>query len=362
MTANQDIPIPFKQHLVELRKRLFLSVIFFLAFTILGWAIHIQLLSILTRPLNQRLIYTSPIGGFEFAVNISLLFSLVASLPFIIFNIVKFISPAISKNTTIKTSQVIIWSYLLMISGMLFAYNFSLPFTLRFLNTFSADEVQSLITTNSYISFVSVILVGYGLVFLLPLIMLLINSISPLAIKKLNSYQGNVILFSFIIAAFLTPTPDPINQAIMAAPIIVLYEISIFLIWWKSRKKISPEKILELEKEANELHEAGNFDESMKKYEELYKYHCKNAKVYARLGIVYIKREEFSKAKEVLQIAIKNDPSVPSQFANLGIALIGLDKPKEAKVVFEKALKLSPHNAKYQRIYNLCDDLIKDNQ
>jgi sec-independent protein translocase protein TatC len=122
-----------------------------------------------------------------------------------------------------------------MILGMLFAYFVSLPAALKFLGGFSSGEIKSLISTNEYFSFVTGYLIGFGLLFQLPLIMVFINKIVRLDFKKLMKLERWVILVAFIIAAILTPTPDFVNQTIMAVPIILLYQISALMIWFINR-------------------------------------------------------------------------------------------------------------------------------
>lgn len=115
--------------------------------------------------------------------------------------------------------------------GMSFAYFVSLPAALYFLDTFSNAGVQSLISTIEYFSFVTRYIFGFGLLFQLPLILLVINTIQRISIKTLMKYQKWVVLGSFVIAAVLTPTPDIFNQLLMAVPLIILYQLTIVLLW-----------------------------------------------------------------------------------------------------------------------------------
>ncbi len=120
---------------------------------------------------------------------------------------------------------------------MLFAYFVSMPAALHFLANVDSKNLKALITVNEYLNFVAAYLGGFALLFQLPLIMLFINRIKPQKPSTLMGKQRWVILFSFIIAAILTPTPDPFNQFIMAAPVILLYQFSVILIWFINRKK-----------------------------------------------------------------------------------------------------------------------------
>jgi len=124
-----------------------------------------------------------------------------------------------------------------MVTGVSFAYFVSLPAALYFLGEFGSAQVQSLISTDAYFSFVTRYLLGFGILFQLPLILLLVNAISPMSPRHLMWYQRYVIVLSFVLAAIITPTPDPLNQAIMAVPVILLYQVSVLGIWFINRRR-----------------------------------------------------------------------------------------------------------------------------
>lgn len=105
-----------------------------------------------------------------------------------------------------------------------------MPAALHFLSGFGSENIKALISTGDYFSFMSLYLIGFAVFFQLPLVMLIINTIKPLQPKKLVGYINYVILISFILAAVITPTPDVINQIIMALPPITLYLLSIIVI------------------------------------------------------------------------------------------------------------------------------------
>lgn len=108
--------------------------------------------------------------------------------------------------------------------------------TLYFLQSFATDQIKSLLSTSEYFRFISSYLVGFGLAFQLPLIMLFVDSVSPLPMKTLLGLERVVIVVCFILAAILTPTPDVVNQVIFAVPLILLYQLSLFLIYFQHKK------------------------------------------------------------------------------------------------------------------------------
>ncbi len=203
--------------------------------SVLGYLLHKKILLILIEPLNQPVFYASPAGGFDFILKISIFFGFLISLPILIYHVVRFASPALPYNQSSVVYLSLLFSGVFLIFGVLFAYYISLPATLHFLSTFSTNEIRSLISTTEYFSFVTRHLVGFGIIFQLPLIMLILNKFYKISPKSLLKYEKHVILGSFIAAAILTPTPDMFNQLIMAIPIIFLYQITVIFIWTKNK-------------------------------------------------------------------------------------------------------------------------------
>lgn len=240
-TRNQKSPQPkvqsFQAHLQELRTRLLWYTGFLVSGTILGYTLHTQILDILIRPLNQPIFYVSPAGGFDFVLKISLFFGFLISLPILMYHSVRFIEPALPKRLPRLLLTVLITSSILLLLGMGFAYFVSLPAALYFLGKFATGDIKAMISTTEYFSFVTRYLIGFGLVFQLPLVMIATNSVQKIPTKTLLKYERLVILVSFVTAAVLTPTPDIFNQLIMALPIIVLYQLTVIAVWVINSRK-----------------------------------------------------------------------------------------------------------------------------
>jgi sec-independent protein translocase protein TatC len=234
--SHTDKPMTMLKHIDELRHRLFWSALFFIVGALIGYMIRQPLQDLLLNPINQPIYYTSPTGGFDFILKICLFFGFLVTIPVFTYHFLRFIAPALRRSLHRALIIIIAISSLLTIAGVGFAYLVSLPAALYFLSKFSNEQVQSLLSANEYLSFIMLYLGGFAVIFQLPLILLLINWIVPIKTVTLWKYQPYVLVGSFIIAALLTPTPDPLNQAIMAAPIIVLYELSVLIIWLINRK------------------------------------------------------------------------------------------------------------------------------
>lgn len=228
---------PITSHIDELRFRLTLSVIGLVIGSLIGFAFQEQLIRLILIPLHQPIYYTSPAGGFTLIFTVSLIFGVLISLPFLMYQAFKFIEPALPDYPKQLAFILIVDSCFLMILGIGFAYYISLPAALNFLSGFSTDKVKSLISAQEYFSFVSRYVIGFGVLFQLPLVMLLVNAMYPLKLKGLLKYQHYVVVLSFILAAIITPTADPINQTLLAVPIIVLYYISLVLVGYVNRER-----------------------------------------------------------------------------------------------------------------------------
>lgn len=242
---NKPKTQPFSEHIRELRQRLIYSIGALFIGCIVGYIIHGQLFSLIKRPLNEQLYYTTPTGGFFAVIKISIMFGLIVAVPIFIYQLGKFLSPAFRRR--IRAGRTIFYSTILSVLGILFAYFISLPAALHFLANINSPELQSLITVNEYLNFVTSYVAGFALLFQLPLILLFINRIKPQKPGKLMGLQRYVVLFSFILAAILTPTPDPMNQLLMALPIIFLYQFSVGLVWLTNRRESKLQAISQFE-------------------------------------------------------------------------------------------------------------------
>lgn len=228
----------FAEHIQELRNRFFWTLLFLVAGAVIGYLIHGTLISWLQQPLNDSLYYTTPGGAFSFIIKVCTVFGLILALPVLIYQVFAFFGPLINVKTKRGFVTYVVASFGLAASGIAFAYFISLPAALHFLVNFGSDSnIESLITANEYFNFVLTYIAGFALLFQVPLIILLIDKVKPTSPKKLLGSLRYVVLASFIVAAVITPTPDPINQALMAGPIITLYLLSVVFVAIRSSRR-----------------------------------------------------------------------------------------------------------------------------
>lgn len=227
---NPDEKLLLRDHINELVNRFYVWLVFFILGSVIGYLNYSRLLDWLVAPLQKPLFYTSPIGGFEVVFGVSALFGFVLALPVMVFQIIRFIEPA-SKN--FEGKKIIVYfaaSLFLAVSGIVISYYLVFPASLNFLGKFGSGHLEALISTKDYFSFITRYLLGFAILFQLPLVIHIISIFVPVSVKLLLGQFKYVFVGSFVMAAILTPTPDLVNQAIMATPIILLYVITILIL------------------------------------------------------------------------------------------------------------------------------------
>lgn len=235
--------LPAGQHLKELRTRFFFVAIFFIAGACLAYTFQEQVIDAVLAPLGGRkLVYLNVAGGFNFIFLISIYAGLALAIPLLIQQLYAFVRPALPSSAHKKSSSLIIGSFFLLFAGILFGYFVAVPNAMQFLYSFADQYIDSNLTADSYLNFIIAYTIGIGLVFQIPLVLLLINTIKPLTPGWLMKSERWVILLSVIVAAVITPTPDPINQLIIAGPVIIVYQIGVVIILLSIHKRYRTKK------------------------------------------------------------------------------------------------------------------------
>lgn len=234
---NSDVS--FHTHLKELRNRLFLVAIIFIIASGVAYFFRDPLLGFLTAPLGDHKLYNITVGGqFNFIFQVMMYFGIAASFPFALVLLYGFIAPSLPKVAQKKALFIFSLSTFLFVSGAAFGYYYAIPGAMRFLLTFAGDQLTAIITGESYLSFVLAYTLGVGLLFQIPLLMIIINWITPLKPKKLLKFERYVIVVAFIVAGLITPTPDAVNQSIIAAPVIGMYQIGFIAVVASRRAEV----------------------------------------------------------------------------------------------------------------------------
>lgn len=215
------------QHLEELRKRIFYSIISIIITSIVSYAFVEKLLYHLSKPVGN-LVFIRPIEAFITHIKLALFCGVFISFPIIIYQIWAFVSPGLKKEERKHIRLFGPLSLLLFLLGSGFSYFVIVPLGIKFLIGYGTDWLRPMISVGSYMSFFCVMILVFGIVFELPVVILFLTKlriVSPPALRKNRKY---VILAIFICAAVLTP-PDIFTQVMMAIPLIILYEFSIII-------------------------------------------------------------------------------------------------------------------------------------
>lgn len=237
---KQPVSQTFSDHIQELRGRLFWIAVAFVVFTACAYPLFDIIVRIIVLPLgDQELYYLTPIGGFSFIIKVCMFVGAVLTLPIFIYHLYRYIMPLVGA-TIGKVVLYTFMSFVLAMVGIAFAYFVSLPAALYFLTNFNIDQVSALLTVDSYFSFVVTYLFAAALLFQVPLIMSIVNSVTPMPPRQLMGAQRYVVVAAFVIAALISPTPDVMNQALLAVPIIVMYQIGIVLTMIQNRSRRKP--------------------------------------------------------------------------------------------------------------------------
>ena len=168
-------------------------------------------------------------GQFSAHIWVSITFGFIIAFPYVIYQLWKFISPGLHSNERKHSRGFIIISSLLFFIGVLFGYYIICPLSINFLGTYSVDEtVHNDFDLNSYIGLIRVSVLASGLIFELPIVIYFLTKIGLVTPEILRKYRKFALVGVLILSAIITP-PDIASQVIVAIPIIILYQVSIYI-------------------------------------------------------------------------------------------------------------------------------------
>lgn len=258
MESQHESDLSFWDHLDELRSTLFRIVVVIVAFMLLSFFFKDELFSIILAPKNSdfyiyrlfdkvgemlhisgldtgsfqvKLINTKLSGQFVMHMTVSLYAGVILASPYIIYQLFRFVSPALYKNERRYSVRVITWGYLLFMLGVLFSYFLIFPFTFRFLALYQVSpEVENTIMLNSYIETLTMLSLMMGITFEIPILAWLFAKLGFLSRSFMEQYRKHAFIIVLIIAAIITPTSDVMTLLLVSLPMALLYEISIWIV------------------------------------------------------------------------------------------------------------------------------------
>lgn len=230
---DDEKKIPFTGHLEELRQRLIVCFIAVGIGFVLSYGFKEKLFQILTRPLmgvmetGDKLIFTGLPEAFFTYLKVAFLSGIILATPVIFYEFWMFVAPGLYDKEKRMLLPIVFLSTLFFVGGSFFGYFIVFPYGFKFFLGFASDIIRPLPSMREYLSFASKLLLAFGLVFELPLIITFLAKLGMVSVSFLKKNRKYALLLFFVGAAILTP-PDVVTQVMMALPLMLLYEISIF--------------------------------------------------------------------------------------------------------------------------------------
>ena len=249
---------PLLEHLVELRTRLVRCLIAVGIGFAASYAFAEKLLGILLKPLmdvmpgGSKLIATSLPETFFTVMKLALVAGAFVASPYIFFQLWKFVAPGLYKEERKIIVPVAVATAVCFVGGALFGYFIVFPFGFKFFVDYASDYITVMPTISAYFSLAVTLLFAFGLIFELPVFIFFMTSLGLVTTKALRKFRRWAILLSFVVAAILTPTPDAVNQLLMAGPMVVLYEVGIWVSWFVDKSRKEEKAAKEAAKEAEQ--------------------------------------------------------------------------------------------------------------
>lgn len=235
MLKFKDLTVEEKKtilgHLEDLRRALLISLIAIVVVAIVAFYYSDHLLEFIQKPLSAlglKLVFIGVTEGFFIKLKLAFLAGLIGAFPVVAWEIWSFVVPALYPHERKYVLILFPLIIILFVAGVLFAYFTVLKLVLAFL-IYVAEGLEPMLTVDKYVSFVLAFTIPFGLVFELPVIVYFLTRIGILTPDKLSRNRKYALLVIFILAAALTPGPDPISQCLMAVPVYLLYEVSILV-------------------------------------------------------------------------------------------------------------------------------------
>ena len=230
MTDEKRMPIT--GHFTELRSRFIKSLIGLGVGIVIGMIFANPIIVLLERPagdLAKQLIAVEMLEAFSVYFKVAMTAGFIIAMPWIVYQIFAFLSPALTSKEKRFLFTFFPFVIFMFLAGVAFAYFIALPPAVHFLIGFDSNIVTVMPRISNYIDIVLRMLVTIGVIFELPIILMALSAVGIVKSEWLASKRKIWFVLAFVIAAIVTPTFDPVNQTIVATPLIILYEMSIWL-------------------------------------------------------------------------------------------------------------------------------------
>ena len=234
----KDRELPLMQHLKELRRRLTITVITTVAATVLAFVFYKQIIRLLIRPAEDLTAATGGGAGLVFVevtemvavtVKVSLMSGLALAFPMILYQVVMFAAPGLTARERRYLFTCLPLVVAAFLAGVAFGYFVLIPPAINFLLSWGNDLATPMIRIGNYVNVMVMLLFWMGVVFETPVVMFILARLGIVSWRGFARWRRYWIVVAFIMGALITPTLDPVNQALVAVPLIALYEVGIWL-------------------------------------------------------------------------------------------------------------------------------------
>ena len=228
-----EVEMTFIDHLEELRWRLIYSIIGVVIGTIICWIFaDFLVVDVLLKPAKDNglaLQNLKPFGQLFLYFQVALVGGIILSLPNLFYQLWKFIAPALRKKERKYILLIVFYSTISFFIGIAFAYYVMIPLAFKFVRQFGTELIKNEFAIDEYVSIIVSVILAAGVVFELPMISFFLTKLGILTPAFMKKYRKHAIVIIMVLAAFLTPGTDPVSQVVLAVPLVLLYEISIFI-------------------------------------------------------------------------------------------------------------------------------------
>jgi len=225
---SRDLPQLLTDHLEDFRKRFINGLLWYFLFSILSFFFVDRALTWLAKPVGE-FIFTSPTEALMIRFKIAFGLGLMISVPIILFQLWRFIEIALKESERSLVLSIVPASSILFYIGMCLALFGVAPKAIYFLIQFGSPVLKPLISIDAYLSFLFWMIIGFGILFQLPLVMVALCKAGLIKAATLAEYRRHIIVGIAIVAAFLTPGPDVFSQLLLGVPCYLLFEISLLI-------------------------------------------------------------------------------------------------------------------------------------
>lgn len=228
ISSTEDPPQALTEHLEELRWRIIACLAWTLVFSAAAYSQVDHILNWLAKPVGE-FVFTAPTEAFFIELKISLGVGVIAAFPIFLYQIWKYVGIALQPKERSFVLSVLPFSFLLFLLGLGLALFGVVPIAVKFLLGFSSTSLRPMISLGSYLSFVFWMIIGFGVLFQLPMVVVALTRSGLVEVKKMASYRRHVLVGVFLAAAMLTPGPDVFSQLLLAVPAYLLFEVSLLI-------------------------------------------------------------------------------------------------------------------------------------